>query len=140
MSFAKPNTQDEGKDLCVHTTRIHPDTETVLVDLSKFPRIKKTNFPTLIQRIDAIICSVRSKYITMVVLFDNKRTPMKIASFHTWRKLVSCLLDNYPFLLYKCYLINAPKPYIALYTMLKPFIDKETQDKVVFNKSISLSG
>ena len=120
------------KDIWIHPTQLHKDNTTVIIDLARFSRILKKACVLLIRRVDALMEIVKTKHISVVVLFDTHRSPLKIASFYTWKKFVLYLLERYPCFLHRCYLIDAPISYVAFYQILKPFIDKETQKKIVF--------
>ncbi|CAN7988383.1 unnamed protein product, partial [Ixodes pacificus] len=49
--------------------------------------------------------------------------------------LVTMYEDNYPEMLKKAYVINAPKIYPIIYNMVKPFLSEETAKKIhVFGK------
>lgn len=44
--------------------------------------------------------------------------------------LVTTFVDNYPELLKKCYVINAPKMFHVAYGLVKPFLADETAKKI----------
>ena len=82
--------------------------------------------------IDNQLSNILTKYNTFTIFINMKSISISDVDKH--RNYISYISkffsDKYPNLLYKCYIYNSPYIFEKIFTMIRVFIDKETQAKI----------
>ena len=83
----------------------------------------------IIEKID-IILSMHNKFVVYGNL-NNLSLFEVFKHLYYIEKLSIILVDKYPYLLKKCYLCNVPCIFPLLLSIIKPFIDNGTDEKII---------
>ena len=82
--------------------------------------------------IDNQLSNILTKYNTFTICINMKSISISDVDKH--RNYISYISkffsEKYPDLLHKCYIYNAPYIFEKIFTMIRVFIDKETQSKI----------
>ena len=111
----------------------------IMLRLHEVCRINKSNFDIFCADVDRTIQHSLNngddfKAITAIVTYDDNASPLKMASFKMWTKIILHFQREYPNRLHRCYLVRFPRAFRTFFTFIRPFIDKQTQQKIVFQK------
>ena len=99
---------------------------------------KENNNDIFLEHMINVINNSINEYNKIYVIIDLYKLKKKNVKLKIINKITKMFKILYPDILEKCVIINVPSFFFSIYNMLKPFLDKETRNKIEIKKNDSV--